>query len=265
MGIEVKLKKLLRTAQSEVAFLKEPKDRIYFQSRRLLRRPHEKDFWALAGIPDILPGCYVDVGGNQGQSIESIKLVKPNASIISFEANAELATKLAKRYANRADVQVRPYGLGDEDTDAILYTPVYKNFVYDGLASCIRDHATTWISPSAVYGFDQKKLELRESLCQIRRLDDQCLTPIFIKVNVQGFGLSVFNGGIRTVQQFEPVLMVESLSDDPQLAKLLKDNGYEEYRFENGAFHRGAAKDAFKSLLMTSGRLNLIKSAAAPT
>src|SRR4030088_2897925 len=86
VGIGFKIKKLIRTAQSEMAFLKEAKDSLYLHGRRLLRRPHEKDFLALAAIPDKLSGCYVDVGGNQGQSIESIKLVKPNASVISFEA-----------------------------------------------------------------------------------------------------------------------------------------------------------------------------------
>ena len=126
MGIGYKVKKLFRTVQSEMAFLKEPKDSLYLHGRRLLRRPHEKDFWALSAIPDELPGCYVDIGANQGQSIESIKIVKPNASVISFEANAGLAAMLAKRYADRSDIEVRPWGLGNQNADAILYTPVYK-------------------------------------------------------------------------------------------------------------------------------------------
>ena len=259
MGIGYKVKKLFRTVQSEMAFLKEPKDSLYLHGRRLLRRPHEKDFWALSAIPDELPGCYVDIGANQGQSIESIKIVKPNASVISFEANAGLAAMLAKRYADRSDIEVRSWGLGNQNADAILYTPVYKGFVYDALGSFNREFATNWISLSTVYGFDSTKLEMRESSCQVRRLDDQGLKPIFIKVDVEGFELNVFNGGIATICQFEPVLMIESLRDNPELAKLLKGLGYDEYRFESREFRRGEATNTFNSLLMTSTRLESLR------
>jgi FkbM family methyltransferase len=259
MDIGFKLKKFVRTVQSEMPFLKELKDSLYLHGRRLLRRPHESDFWVLAAIPDNLAGCYIDVGANQGQSIESIKIVKPNASVVSFEANPGLAAKLARRYAGWSDIDVRPFGLGNENADAILYTPVYNGFVYDALGSFNREYATDWISPSAVYGFDPKKLEIRESPCQVRRLDDQGLKPIFIKVDVEGFELSVFNGGIGTIRQFEPVLMVESLRDNPKLAKLLNGLGYDEYRIENGGFQRGEARDTFNSLLLTSSRLESLR------
>ena len=71
--------------------------------------------------------------------------------------------------------------------------------------------------------------------------------------------MSVFNGGIGTIRQFEPVLMVESLRDNPKLAKLLNGLGYDEYRIENGGFQRGEARDTFNSLLLTSSRLESLR------
>src|ERR1700726_4597488 len=92
------VKKTLRTLQSELPFVKEAKDSLYLSARRTLRIPHERDFEALKIIPAYWPGSFVDVGANQGQSIESIRLFRPDAQVISFEANPGLALQLASRY-----------------------------------------------------------------------------------------------------------------------------------------------------------------------
>ena len=92
------MKKLIRTIQSEVPFAKPAKDVWGLWSRRLLRRPHETDFRALSLLPD---GCYIDIGANNGQSIESILLFRPSAQVVAFEPNPRLAAKLAHRYRGR--------------------------------------------------------------------------------------------------------------------------------------------------------------------
>ena len=48
--------KAIRTLQSELWFLKEPKDFLYLWSRRLLRIPHEADFRALRLLRQPSPG-----------------------------------------------------------------------------------------------------------------------------------------------------------------------------------------------------------------
>src|SRR5215472_10350310 len=95
------VKKALLTLQGEVSSLKEATESFYRIARHWLRIPHESDFKALKLIRSDLQGCYVDIGANNGQSIESISLLKPYAQIVSFEPNARLAQKLKIRYKHR--------------------------------------------------------------------------------------------------------------------------------------------------------------------
>lgn len=255
------VKKLIRTAQSEFYFLKDAKDAFYYHIRRFIARPHEWEFNALRFIPDSLPGCYVDIGANHGQSIESIKVLKPAARVWSFEPNPPLATRLQNRYRGRPDITVLGYGLGEKDRTLSLFIPVYKGFVYDGLASFNREDAEGWLCPDTLYWFRPEKLELRETACVIHKLDDQILDPVFIKIDVQGYERDVLSGGIETLKRHEPVLMVEEFRKSADLVAFLTDLGYEEYSFDDTGFYRADFPDSRNAFLMTSARFSgVIKS-----
>jgi FkbM family methyltransferase len=248
--------KLIRTIQSEFFFLKEAKDSVYYHSRKLLSKPHESEFYALKFIPDTLPGLYVDVGANHGQSIESIKVIKPTARVYSFEANEQLVYKLRKRYRNREDITVFPYGLSDNCQKRNLFIPVYRKFVYDGDASFDRNSAMALYNSNRLYWFSPKKLEIRKSLCSVQRLDDQDIDPLFMKIDVQGFELQVVKGGLKTIKWHEPILMIECLHDQPELSQLLSSLGYEEYLFDESGFYRGRSSGSINQLLMTERRVS---------
>jgi FkbM family methyltransferase len=170
-------KKAVRTLQSEFPALKEAKDLFYYYMRRTLAVPHEQDFKALRFLAPSRHACFVDVGANQGQSIESILLAWPEGNIVSFEANPSLAEKLARRYEKRQNVRVIAKGLSDSSGTFILFVPSYKGFVYDGLASFDRKAAMSFISEKTVFGFDRDKLTISEVQCIVDTLDAQSLSP----------------------------------------------------------------------------------------
>jgi FkbM family methyltransferase len=248
------VRKLIRTVQSHLFFLKEARDSFYYYSRRVLAKPHEAEFFALKFIPDDLPGCYVDIGANQGQSIESIKAMKPRVRVVSFEANRALAEKLRVRYCGDSAVSVFPYGLSDRADNRTLFVPVYRKFVYDGNASFDRDSATALYCSDTLFLFSRSKLQLRELDCSLQTLDEQQLEPLFIKIDVQGFEQRVVMGGLETIRRHEPILMIERLQDQPELAALLSSLGYEEYVFDDTGFQRGSASYAVNQLVMTERR-----------
>jgi FkbM family methyltransferase len=245
------LEKAIRSLQSELPFLKEAKDGFYLHMRRLLSVPHERDFGGLSRFPPLTEACLVDVGANQGQSIESCLLAQPRAHIVSFEANPSLARKLARRHAHRDNVRIVAKGLSDSSGRLTLYVPSYKGFVYDGLASLDRQAAASWISDASVFGFDPAKLMISEVECEVDTLDAQNLAPAFIKVDVQGYEYNVLNGGRRTLERYEPVLLIESFRADPRTVRLTKGLGYEEYYFDGIAFRRGAPPKSPNSYLIT--------------
>jgi FkbM family methyltransferase len=252
-----RLKKPVRTIQSYFPFLKEAKDQFYLSYRRRLRIPSEPFFAAISLFGDRLTGCYVDVGGNLGQSIESIRLYAPDAKIVSFEPNPNLAGKLARRYRNDQMVEIRDVGLSDRTMRLNLHVPSYRGFVYDGLGSLDFDAAKSWISSETVYFFNPRHLVVNSYECAVETLDMQNLQhPIFIKIDVEGTEYQVVKGGIETLRKFEPILLVEGFHEKPDLAALSSSLGYEPYSFDGKSFVSGASET--NTFLMTRARMNAI-------
>ena len=249
------IKKLIRTLQSELPFLKTAKDSFYRHSRRILRLPHEGDFKAIAQFPPAWSGSFVDIGANHGQSIESILLFRPSAEIVSFEANPNLAKALIERYRGQPKIEIRPFGLASAAGAFTLYVPSYKGFVYDGLASLDRRSAETWISDKTVYWFNPAKVTVEQVACTTQTLDSQKLRPSFVKIDVQGLEYDVLLGGIATIKAHTPVLLLEDLHADERTVKLITELGYEEYKFDGARLRKGAHASASQnSFLMTVAR-----------
>jgi FkbM family methyltransferase len=258
------IKKVFRTLQSEFAFLKETKDSLYLYGRRRLAIPHERDFRAVARIPISTQGCFVDVGANQGQSIQSILLAQPTAKIVSFEANPVLSQTLASRYKNQDNVLVISKGLSDSAGTFTLFVPSYKGFVYDGLASLDRYAAASWINEKTVFRFDPSKLTVAELHCTVDTLDAHQLAPVFIKVDVQGCEYNVLNGGKETLRRYEPVLLVEAFRSDPRTVQLLEELGYEEYYFDGSFLRKGSHMKGLNSFLITPGKIETLFGLSEP-
>lgn len=246
--------KAVRTLQSELPFLKDAKDAFYLRARRTLRVPHERDFQAVTLIPIDWPGVFVDVGANHGQSLESILLFRPGATIVSYEVNPGLAQRLALRYRANGNIRLVPKGLSDSAGRFILYVPSYKGFLYDALSSLDETAARSWISKETVFGFDETKLTIASVDCEVDTLDAQQLAPVFIKIDVQGYEYQVLNGGRETLRQYEPILLIESFRSDPRTVQLATELGYEEYRLENSRFVKGPSTDGPNSFLLTVRR-----------
>ncbi len=256
--MDERIKKLLRTLQSEFPFLKEAKESVFLHARRRLAIPHERDFKALAFIPASAEGCFIDIGANHGQSIESMLLAQPNARIVSFEANPALAQKLARRYRNRDNVRVVAKGLFDSAGTFTLFVPSYKGFIYDALASLDKKAAASWINERTILRFDSARLLIAELECTVDTLDAQQLAPVFIKVDVQGCEYNVLSGGRETLRRYEPVLLVESFRNSPRTVKLSEELGYEEYYFDGTTLRKGSDKSGLNSFLITRGRVRTL-------
>ena len=231
--------KILRTAQSYVPALKPIKDGMYRHARRALRRPHEGDFRVLAGLRREPHEVLVDVGANHGQTIESMRLFQPRATVVAFEANPDLAARLARRYAGRRDVRIEPCGLSDAAGRFTLHVPSYRGFVYDGLASLDRSAAASWLGPHTIHGFDRAKLTIADHACRVERLDDFELAAAFIKIDVQGLEHAVLKGAAQTIERQRPAVLLEDIDTDPRIAGLMASLGYGIFHVSDGVVTAG--------------------------
>ena len=137
-------------------------------------------------------------------------------------------------------------GLGDAPGHLTLYTPVYRGYVFDGLASTIRAEAEEWLNPERIYMFDPRKLTIEVENIEIRALDSLDLAPCFMKLDVQGAEAQVLNGGRATIARWRPLIMAERSPGD-QVPEIMASMGYAEFRYEDGVLRSGAegCKNAF--------------------
>lgn len=248
------LRKSLRTAQNWFPGLREVKNEFYHWSRSRFGLLHDASFRALAHLPAGKGDLFLDVGANRGQSILSMRRMRPDAAIVSFEPSAAMFGWLQRHFAAAPGVVLHPFGLGAEARTRTLYTPCYAGFAYDGLATFSAEAARSFLSERTLLGFDPAKLTLIRSVCETRTLDSLSLRPTFIKIDVEGLEDEVLMGGVETIRACEPVLMVERFHDNPRLLPVLRSLGYVEVKPEGQSFVRGETT-AENMFCMTPARL----------
>lgn len=187
---------------------------------------------------------FLDIGANRGLATDAMHLLVPQSEIVSFEPNPILYKQLVNLYSDVTTVKCMNIALGDASIDATLWVPVYRNWVFDGLASLDRREAAEWLNGDRIYFFDERHLHLHEQACKIRRLDEFDLSPAFIKIDVQGHELDVLRGAAQTLERYHPLLMIEDASND-ELIQFLKIFQYTIAHF-----------DGQQMILHSAGRVN---------
>ncbi|MCX8995867.1 FkbM family methyltransferase [Rhizobiaceae bacterium BDR2-2] len=230
--------KLLRTAQSEIPFIKALKENGVRHYRKWLKRPHEKDFGILRLI-DLAGREIIDVGANRGQSIEAIRVYNETVKICAFEPNVLLAKKIELRYRRDRNIKIVNAALGEKPGKFTLYTPIYNGHIYDGLASLDRDAAESWLCESSLYLFRKSKLKIFEQSCLVRRIDDYDFSPGLIKIDVQGTELSVIKGGMDTITRHRPTMLIERDRGFDGVSAILGNLGYREFALDAGGLRPG--------------------------
>lgn len=230
------LARVLRTAQTFVPQVADAK----YEGQRLVRRlrsaPFEADFRALAVLAQMraLSLC-VDVGGNRGQSIDAIRLFLPQAGVHTFEPNPRLAQSLERRHESDARLHVHTTALGESAGYLTLHVPVYNGYVFDGLASVHEAEARDWLE-GRIIGYSSKKLQLLTYRVRVMTLDELQLDPQFMKIDVQGAEAEVLRGGLTTLREHRPFLLVEAPS--AAVTDVLDPLGYRAHYWQKGRLRR---------------------------
>jgi len=245
------MRKALRTVQNYVPGSRDRREMVSRVIRRFRHQPYGADFTAVQHLP---PGqLLLDVGTNYGQSIDSMLLMQPQAAIIGYEPNGELAHKVAGLFRSDPRVAVHDYGLSDTAGTFSLYVPYYRSFPYPGLASLNEDGAATLLSRDELYFYRRDNVSVRPVTCQLETLDAQGLQPYFIKLDVQGAEYRVLQGGRETLARCSPILMIENPGGDPRIHPLLRALGYHEFQYDRGRFVPPRSQDA-NSFFLTQTR-----------
>ena len=208
-GDPIVIKKIEGIARQNV-FLYYWLRKVYFWYSYFFKVSHELEFGVLSCIPD-RPGEIVDVGSNDGLSVISSRVFNKTNPILSFEPNQFYENRLEWLSNRFVNFSYKMVGIGNETGFSTLYTPVYKGYVLKTCSATSKDDAKDLVGRGMFRNnFDEKKLKLEEQRIKIIRIDDLELSPILIKIDIEGGELSALTGMEETLKRNHPVLILES-------------------------------------------------------
>ncbi|WP_286080278.1 FkbM family methyltransferase [Parablautia intestinalis] len=144
-------------------------------------------------------GVFFDVGANLGWYTMNVKKQNPQMKIYAFEPVTETFNKLNRNVELNKLEKVDMYNIGLYKEDTTL------KFYYDIVAS----------GASSMQNLRENS-ETREITCKMERLDDfvnchDIRTIDFVKCDVEGSELFVYEGGIESIKKYKPVIFSEML------------------------------------------------------
>lgn len=144
-----------------------------------------------------------DIGANIGlHSILLSSLVGPQGSLHAFEPNTELVPALSCTLRELGNATLHIIALSDKEEESTLFVPP------DDSTASLKD----WTANNNTLGSDG---ESRLVVCQQRRMDELVKDgilpqPDFIKCDVEGAELLVFQGGETTLERTDaPIILFE--------------------------------------------------------
>lgn len=142
----------------------------------------------------------VDIGANKG--FYTYALSKIYRHVYAFEPNDGVSWRIGAY--NKGKVTLTQCALSSEGGEATLYIPYIGKRENSGWASLGVEHAQ-----SANSG------QMRSVCVPLRALDSFALEDIsFIKIDVEGWELSVLEGAVSTIRKWRPTILIEVRSQN---------------------------------------------------
>lgn len=182
--------------------------------RHLFKRVHDPDFAFFANFRDLGPGHFIDVGANCGQSALSFAAVQNDLEIASFEPNQSLERflHLAQRLIG-SRFSFYLFGIGERDDEMDFYVPRLNRVLLSAEGTFVRDELLEDVTIKRLGGVPdvvQYKFAVR-NFDKLNRLGQY--QPVFVKIDTQGYELSVLQGMRNTLEKHSPILLIEKASN----------------------------------------------------
>lgn len=232
-------KKHIRQLQFWFPVILQLREKFEVKARNLLNLPFDPDFQILQFFPEVPQSIYADIGANSGQSINAIRVYRPEVSVHAFEPNTELFDQIQEEYGQEENVNCYNFGIGEGSSEFTLHIPWYNGRAHSANASFDIDVAREWFK-KCMPNYSDNLLSFTSMRCQVRCFDSFDLDPYFMKIDVEGFENQVLEGALKTLQKCEPILLIEGLHYNEAAKKLLQSLSFDCYTNRKGILHPGA-------------------------
>ena len=199
---------------------------------RVRRDVHESAFWLFRHLPP--GGLFVDGGANIGQSAVSFRVANPACSVLSLEPNPWLELDLAFVGRILGDgFEYRILGIGSESSQETLYVPFVHDKPVAGEATLHPERLYSVPTRNRIRGFTGfEDFIVRPVATTIVRLDDLALSPVVVKLDLQGHELGALKGMAVTLRDCSPLLMLENNPQMAECVRYLAGFGYTPFTYE---------------------------------
>jgi len=151
---------------------------------------------------------FIDVGAHYGYfSLLASKIVGNNGHVISFEAAPKTYNILDKNCSDLNNITTYHNAVSDSSEVLSFYEFPNMYSEYNTL-DVTQFENEGWYQKSRPKKIDVQSVILDDILSQ------KTLTPKIIKIDVEGAELKVINGMKRHIQEYQPIIVMEYLSDD---------------------------------------------------
>jgi len=148
----------------------------------------------------------IDIGANDGQFAEKMRILFPDAAIHAFEPLPESFQNIKVNFKNDRQFTVYNVALGEEDGHLSFhrneYTPSSSLLTLASEHISHFDHAT-------------KTNTIVVNVTTLDKIftDEELKSPVLIKIDVQGFEDKVIKGGLMTLQKADMIICELSFSE----------------------------------------------------
>lgn len=179
----------------------------------------EEGFSFLKQIVPSQESVAIDIGSNDGTSIEMIRQIHPNQMIHSFDP----VISPTKTYENFHFHQTALSHLSDE---IVLHVPKVKKWKLTQYSSSDLEKVTAQLTGD--FNIQPKDISFTTIQSKCATLDSFHLIPYFIKVDVEGQEAQVIRGAIETIRKYKPVILIEiqSLEGYKLIGSFMEKLGY---------------------------------------
>lgn len=219
---------------------------------------HDVDFRFLELFAQTdIPGYFLDIGANIGQSACSVAAVHPTVRIICYEPDKLLEPnlKIVKKILNgRMDYYL--CGVGAKNETAVFYIPKYKDVYFTQEGSFLKEEANSKESKNRIMASLHKrgiKITLEELEFETITFENHAIETYFIKIDTQGYEKDAIIGLKNVIADYKPVLLIEKGFEQEEIKALLTDYGIWFYDHRNKKFTKTDTGTANVFLIPNNG------------
>ena len=204
---------------------------VYFLSRNLIRFTNifERDFDGVRILNLNGKVNIIDVGASDGIASKFFNKNLNIGSIICYEPDKSYINILKK--INIKNLIIKPFAIGNTNCYKTIFFPRYKFFfrnfdliTYTFYNKKLLNHFLLDFKFRENISIIKKKIFIKKIKRVNKRID-------LIKIDTNGFELSVIQGLINIIKKDKPALIIELNQDEKKIEKLLKKLSYKAYYY----------------------------------